>query len=229
MDYCDCGRQAEGRCTRTGEFLCLNHLWKYPHGLLWALVADSSEPVFLTRPSAPPLRVEYPGNLPTLCPACYESLVDEILPTLSERLSLGASVSIEKAAVRILQANLWDTDRGGVPQIAGRSRPIGPALMGHVFGHRPVWAFERPSQMMGRCSPNCRGNTQSRLPPSRSLKSRSTKGSSAGGGKDLSHLLLSPRGSSGMPRTVTPGPRGLGGTAEWRKSRTSTEDRQPAP
>jgi hypothetical protein len=85
-----------------------------------------------------------------LCSVCYNNIVDELLPILSEKLSLSASLSIENAAVRILRLHLWNEDGGGYPRMrTGKARSVGPALIHHIFGYQPTWAFEWGPTTMG--------------------------------------------------------------------------------
>jgi hypothetical protein len=136
MDYCACGQQADGRCTRCGDFLCRLHQSGYPSEILYALRSDGRDATLtLSRHSGPPLRLRT-SERTLLCRTCRGEAIEETTPAIIGIVNDLEHGSPERTALRLLRCWLLsDPDR---------TVALGPALVTAVAGHRPDWLHDSP-------------------------------------------------------------------------------------
>lgn len=144
MDYCACGHQATGRCTRNGEFFCNVHKRTYPRSVADLLEQANHGPLTLSRSSGPPLKVQVRGGAWTLlCPSCYQDAIDDVLPEISTYLTSVESASVERIVIRLLRsAGTWRDSVNGY-------HPVGPDIITAVAGHKPEWLYDNEVQTAG--------------------------------------------------------------------------------
>lgn len=144
MDYCDCGRQAVGRCTADGDAVCADHLRHYSVAIGMLLTTTGQEP-------PPDFADGRRGSTKKiLCPRCYTAVIKAEVPGIADRLPALYGDSIEKVVLFLVRSCFWDDyEINGIGHESYNNRhPVGPDIVEAIAGRRPDWLFDDAQKML---------------------------------------------------------------------------------
>lgn len=135
MDYCECGKQATGRCARGGEFFCRGHQREYPSEILFMLQGAGQPPLTLSRSSGPALRLD-PQEKMLLCRTCRAEAINQTMPQVTKSVADAEQGSLERIALMVIDARCW------LIYDHGDKYAVGPDILTALAGHRPPWYYD---------------------------------------------------------------------------------------